>query len=153
MVGHQREKLNFLIRIGIRLGDANGKRPQTAVPGFQGQHTGRENPELLQKLPEFWKLRFLLPVGNDQRLLILVHPPTRSLFNRQVREQHFPWSPQSLKHPPLNRVSVFLENRHQNIIKGNKLPHFMGEALGKRATVPAFRGGGEGTKQRLITFC
>jgi hypothetical protein len=84
LVGDEREKVNFLLVIGISFYAAESEASEAPMYGRQREHAYRPNPAVLEHLGYRWESSLRGQEGNYQGLLMLVHPPTEGFFRREL---------------------------------------------------------------------
>src|SRR5207245_6173469 len=84
VVGDEREKVNFLLAIGIDFCAAQSEAPEAPMYRRQWKHAYRPNPAVLEHLGYRWESCLRVQERNYQGLLLLVHPPAEGFFRREL---------------------------------------------------------------------
>ena len=86
LTGNQREKAHLLGRVRVDQPARHDQAAEMAMRGAEWQGAERTHAELPQAVHRLRKTRFLEKVGDDDDLLVLVHPPRERLLGDEIRE-------------------------------------------------------------------
>src|SRR5262249_6144887 len=103
-----REKAHFLLRIGVGMLTADDEASKATMRSAQGKRAGGLNPKFLQLLHHPGEARLGIHQGNDQGLLMLIHPAGHRLFRRKVWWQTNARLAASLEQMPVDLVRRFV---------------------------------------------
>src|SRR5712692_1551230 len=127
----------------------NAEHPEPAVRRAQ-RHAAEGailKPQFLQRLSPYCKPVIPFPVRDAQRLLLLMYPPTRRFFHRNIRRGELP-CPNGV---PKHVASAFLEDDEIQEIKVELRTKKRGEIV-RQIFGGAGGQGSDETRQRFMAF-
>jgi len=90
------------------------------VYGRERQDARRTDIVLLEVLPHPRVPRLAMPIVDDNRHLVRIHPSSRCFVRLEVRNVHFLIPARRVEHAPLYRLRGRVQQDHKHIVEGNE---------------------------------